>query len=318
MRFKPLVMILLAVVFGGSAMMAGNAWLKRQASARMPVEAARPSAPSTTTLVVASSQLRYGDEVTPLKLRQVAWPEDAIPPGSFRTVDEVLKAGVKRVALTAIEPNEPVLQGKITGEGQRATLSALIEDGMGAVTIQVDEVVGLAGLVLPGDRVDIFATQETNEDKGANTMFTDRILRNVRVLAVGQRADERADDPAVVRAVTIEVDQVGAQKIALASRSARLSLMLRKSGEAATASARRMSLEEIGENASGDAGGVSVRVTRGVKGGTTYAVPRSPLTGVPADAGMLAGDANGPDSTGNVRSRPPRSEAAAQPARTGP
>ena len=75
MRFKPLVMIFLAVVFGGSAMMAGNAWLKRQASARMPVEAARSSAPSTTTLVVASSQLRYGDEITPLKLRQVAWPE---------------------------------------------------------------------------------------------------------------------------------------------------------------------------------------------------------------------------------------------------
>ena len=230
-----------------------------------------------TTLVVASSQIRYGDELTAGGLREIPWPDSALPAGSFRTKTELLDGPSKRLALFSMEPNEPVLQAKITGAGQRATLSALLEEGMGAVTIQVDEVVGLAGLVLPGDRVDVFATQATatGVDGAGAAAFNDRVLQNVRVLAIGQLADDRTEKPSVVRAVTIEVTADGAQKIALAARTGTLSLMLRKAGETASLSSRRIAASEIGESASGTrADTINVRVTRGSER-TNYAVPRT-------------------------------------------
>ena len=273
MRFKPVIMIVLAVVFGGSAIAAGNSWLQRQAAQQRISPAAAPV--PAATIVVAASPLRYGDEVTALKLRQIPWHGDALPPGAFGTIGDVTGPGEKRVALAAIEPNEPLLKTKVTGEGQRATLSTIIEDGMGAVTIQVDEVVGLAGLVLPGDRVDILATQQTSDGEDQKAAFTDRILRNVRVLAIGQTADERTDKPSVVRAVTIEVDQRGAQKIALAAKTSTLSLMLRKAGETASRPSRRVALGEIGDDEAGPNGdAVSIRVTRRLAQ-TSYAVPKS-------------------------------------------
>jgi pilus assembly protein CpaB len=309
MRFKPLVMIALAVVFGASAIAAGNSWLQRQAAANRPAVVVQQDL-RTTTLVVAASPLRYGDELAASKLRQIPWPESAVPPGAFRTVDDLLKAGERRVALAPIEPNEPILPAKITGEGQRATLSALLEEGMGAVTIQVDEVVGLAGFVLPGDRIDVFATQEPASDDKQGAVFNERILQNVRVLGVGQIADERSDKPSVVRAVTIEVDAAGAQKVALAARSATLSLMLRKPGETASSSTRRMALSDIGEGGSGANDGINVRVTRGMQR-TTYAVPRSETAVVERPAPVL----ESPTEVGSVRRGPRiRAEASAVPA----
>ena len=136
--------------------------------------------------------------------------------------------GGKRVALTAIEPNEPVLSSKITGPGQRATLSAMLRDGMKAVTVRVNDVDGVGGFVLPGDHVDVVLTRQI--DKANAT--TEVVLQNVRVLAIDQIADERADKPSVAKAVTLEVDVVGAQKISLAASVGSLSLMLRKAGEA--------------------------------------------------------------------------------------
>jgi pilus assembly protein CpaB len=309
MRFKPLVMIALAVVFGVSAVAAGNSWIQRQAAEHRPVVSVQQDL-RTTTLVVAASPLRYGDELTPSNLKQVPWPENAIPPGTFRTVSDLFQSGQKRVALAAIEANEPILPAKVTGDGQRATLSALIEEGMGAVTIQVDEVVGLAGFVLPGDRIDVFATQDQSSDSGPGTVFNERILQNVRVLGVGQMADESTDKPSVVRAVTIEVDAAGAQKVALAARSASLSLMLRKPGETASSAARRITLSEIGEGGSGSGDGINVRVTRGTKL-TTYAVPKSgtALAETPAEI------PGGPTEVGSVRRGPrTRTEASALPA----
>jgi pilus assembly protein CpaB len=312
MRFKPIIMIVLAVVFGGSAIVAGNSWLKRQAAQQRPQVVVQQEV-STTTIVVAAKPLRYGDELTALKLRQIPWPESALPPGAFRTVDELTQAGKTRIVLAPLEPNEPVLAGKVTGDGQRGTLSALLEDGMGAVTIQVDEVIGLAGFVLPGDRVDVFSTQSRSSDGGEREEpFNQRILQNVRVLAVGQTADERTDKPSIVRAITIEVDPVGAQKVALAARLGSLSLMLRKAGETASRPGRRLAVSEIGDSAATDsnAGAVSVRVTRGTAR-TTYAVPQSGIVGVDTS----------PIAVGSVKSAPGasrvlnRTEAAAEPPR---
>ena len=122
--------------------------------------------------------------------------------------------------LASIERNEPLLRAKITGPGQKATLSAVIQDGMRATTVRVNDVEGVAGFVLPGDHVDILMTRQV--DKASSS--TDVVLQNVRVLAIDQLADDASDKPTVVKAVTLEVDTVAAQRVSLASSVGALSL----------------------------------------------------------------------------------------------
>ena len=159
---------------------------------------------ATQTMVVAAKPLRFGAELTAQSLREMPWPDAPLPEGAFAKIADLLKHG-KRVVLTAIEPNEPVLSVKITGPGQRATLSALVRPGMKAVTIRVNDVDGVGGFVLPGDHVDVALTRQVDKENAT----TQVVLQNARVLAIDQVADERAANPAVAKAVTLEVDTVG-------------------------------------------------------------------------------------------------------------
>src|SRR5262249_42154409 len=123
-----LMMIAVAAVFGLLAVFVAQSWLNRQAESRLRSIEANKKPISEQTLVVASRALRFGNAVEAAALREVPWPQDAIPAGSFKTIQELTGSG-RRVVLTAIEANEPVLASKITGAGQRATLSATITPG---------------------------------------------------------------------------------------------------------------------------------------------------------------------------------------------
>jgi pilus assembly protein CpaB len=138
----------LCSLFGLIAVFLAQTWLNNQADARMrSLEAQRKSAPASHTMVVASKALRFGDELAAHSLREVPWPDDALPAGAFSRVAELTSG--KRVVLMPIDANEAILAAKITGPGQRATLSAMLRDGMKAVTIRVNDVEGVAGFVLP-------------------------------------------------------------------------------------------------------------------------------------------------------------------------
>jgi pilus assembly protein CpaB len=240
-RFSTILMIGFAVVFGLLAVFLAQAWLNSQAEMRARSLDAQKKPIATRTLVVASKPLRFGTELTAQHLREMAWPQEGLPAGSFASIADLLSSG-RRVALTAIEPNEPVLGTKITGANQRATLSAVLRDGLKAVTIRVNDVDGVGGFVLPGDHVDVVLTRQKDKDKASN----DVVLQSVRVLAIDQSADERADKPSVVKAVTLEVDTTGAQKLALAASVGTLSLMLRKAGEAQSEFTRQITLSDLG------------------------------------------------------------------------
>jgi pilus assembly protein CpaB len=236
-------MIGFAVVFGLLAVFVAQAWLSRQAELRLKsVEPPQPAV-ATRTVVVATAPLRFGMPLSAQNTREVAWPQDAIPNGSFGSIKDALSGG-KRIVLAAIEANEPVLRAKVTGPGQRATLSAVIDPGRRAVTIRVNDVEGVAGFVLPGDRVDVLLTRQL--EKGAGN--TDVVLQNVKVLAVDQLADDSTDRPALAKAVTLEVDTPGAQKLSLASSIGSLSLSLRKAGEAELEGTRRVSVSDLGNS----------------------------------------------------------------------
>ena len=241
MRASTIVMIGFAVVFGLLAVFIAQVWLNNQAS-KQAKQIEVPTVPMKT-IVVAKQPLRFGAELSAAVLKEVPWPEASLPTGSFSKISDLLRGG-RRVVLTAIEPNEPVLSLKITGPGQRATLSALVKPGMKAVTIRVNDVEGVGGFVLPGDRVDVVLTRQI--DKGSAT--TQVVLQNTRVLAVDQIADERAAKASVAKSVTLEVTTVEAQKVWLASSVGNLSLLLRKAGDTAESQTRKITLSDLSSN----------------------------------------------------------------------
>lgn len=284
MRTSTIVMIVFAVVFGLLAVFVAQSWLNNQAAIRMKSLEAQKKPLATNTIVVASKPLRFGNEISKNTVREIPWPSDAVPVGAFTTVNSLLEEG-RRVVLTAIEQNEPVLSTKITGPGQRATLSAVIREGFRAVTVRVNDVEGVGGFVLPGDRVDVMLTRQIDK----NNASTDVVLQNMRVLAIDQIADERSDKPAVVKAVTLEVDTIGAQKLSLAASIGTLSLMLRKAGEAAGGYTRRVTISDLSTTTTAvtqpknSKGTVNVEVVRGTSR-QQYSVPSENKLRSAADA----------------------------------
>ena len=269
MRASTFVMIGFAVVFGLLAVFIANVWLNNQANQRAKSMESTAKPAATKTIVVAKQPLRFGTELNASQLEEVPWPAEAMPAGAFAKVSDVLSQG-RRVVLAAIEPNEPVLALKITGPGQRATLSALVKPGMKAVTIRVNDVEGVGGFVLPGDRVDVVLTRQI--DKGQAS--TEVVLQNTRVLAVDQSADERAAKAAVAKSVTLEVTTVEAQKVWLASSVGSLSLLLRKAGETAESQTRKITLNDLGSNdAPADKGGTTTIVVTRAAAKQNYTVP---------------------------------------------
>jgi len=267
-RTSTIVMIAFAGLFGLLAVFLAQTWLNKQTELRMrSLEAQRKTAPART-IVVATRPLRFGDELNAAAMREVAWPDDALPAGAFAKIAE-LSSG-RRIVLGPIDINESILAAKITGPGQRATLSAMLQDGMKAVTIRVNDVEGVAGFVLPGDHVDVVVSRPGDQ----NVAMSDVVLQNARVLAVDQLADQRAEKPSVVKAVTLEVDVTNGEKLALASLVGTLSLMLRKAGETAEATARRVTIADLGRSTplAGDVRFTTIGVTRSSKR-QDYSVP---------------------------------------------
>jgi pilus assembly protein CpaB len=240
MRASTIVMIGFAVVFGIIAVFIAQAWLNNQADLRARKLDAKPVV-ATQTIVVAREPLRFGTELKSSMLAEVTWPAQALPAGAFAKIGDLLGGG-RRVVLAAVEPNEPVLALKVTGAGQRATLSALVAPGMKAVTIRVNDVEGVGGFVLPGDRVDVALTRQI--DKTSAT--TEVVLQNAKVLAIDQSADERATKASVPKSVTLEVDTLQAQKLSLAATVGSLSLLLRQAGDTSDDKTHKITLKDLG------------------------------------------------------------------------
>ena len=262
-------MIGFAVLFGLLAVFLAQIWLNNQADERLKsIDAQRKAAPPARSIVVAGKPLRFGDELSSGALREMPWPDNALPAGAFGKIADVTSS--KRIVLMPIDTNEAVLASKITGPGQRATLSAMLGDGMKAVTIRVNDVEGVAGFVLPGERVDVVLTRAGEKNNAIN----DVVLQNVRVLAIDQLADQRADKPAVVKAVTLEVDPTDGQKVALAATVGTLSLLLRKAGDVVSADTRRVTTRDLMTAPAQESHFVTISVTRPSKGERVeYTVP---------------------------------------------
>jgi pilus assembly protein CpaB len=181
-------------------------------------------------IAVARLPLEYGTALTAENIRMVSWPSTSLPAGAFQSL-KGLYGGEARIVLRPIEAGEPILPGKITGFGGRASLSELLETDMRAVAVRISDVAGVAGFVLPGDRVDILLTRTPKLDGevGEIEPVTDILLQNVGVLAIDQIPNQKQTDPLVGKTATLAVDQQSAQKLALAGQVGTLSMALRNS-----------------------------------------------------------------------------------------
>jgi len=242
-RGNTIILLIIAVIFGSLAVLAANFWLRVQTPQIS--EKPAPAKVETSTIVVASRDLKFGEPLTEDFLREIPWPRDSVPEGAFAKIADINKEG-RRVVLTAIGPNEPVLAWKISGPGARATLSALVTDGMRAVAVRVNDTSGVAGFILPGDRVDVLYTKEGGEAGNA----IDILLQNVRVLALNQVADEKKSDPIIAKVATLELTPLDAQKVSLAQSTGGLTLTLRAAGSLDQAPAQRIVEAELVSNPS--------------------------------------------------------------------
>src|SRR5215472_19255913 len=193
----------------------------------------------TKKVVVATTDLKFGDKLTAGFLREVDFPPASVPEGTFPSIAD-LTAGEPRVVLESIRAGEPILATKVSGSGGKASLSTVIDMDMRAITIRVDDVSGTAGFITPSDRVDVMLTH--GDSQGTTT---DVLLQNIKVLAVDQEANEHKDKPTVVKAVTLEVTPDQAQKISLARTIGTLSLALRNLANAVPVPTRPISIRDL-------------------------------------------------------------------------
>ncbi len=249
-RVKLMIAMGLALVCAVSAVYLSNAWFDAQFS-RFQTAAVKEPEPETPKIkiVVASKPLKYGVALTPGVLSEIEWPGDAIPTGAFRSTSDLITSEGARVVLTSIALNEPILSNKITSPGQSASLSALLRDGYTAVTVRVDDVLGVAGLITPGDRVDVLWTRVNGQGTEADQTYTEVLLQRVRVLALDQTLEDKTKTDKMpggyAKAVTIEVSTMQAQKVALATSTGKLFLSLQTVADNTAAKSRRVTLSDL-------------------------------------------------------------------------
>jgi pilus assembly protein CpaB len=173
-------------------------------------------------IVVAAQSVSLGARLTEADLRMAPWPRAVPLEGSFKKFSDVVGRGV----VTPMIANEPVLDSKLAPTGVAAGLTAAIPEGMRAVGVKVNDVIGVAGFVLPGSRVDVLLSGSPN--KNGDLEMSKVILENVQVLAAGQNVTSDVNGkPQQVQVVTLLVGPEESQKLALASADGKIQLALR-------------------------------------------------------------------------------------------
>lgn len=210
---KAILMVVIAIILALGAVLMAARWVSQQATV------------ASSKVVVAAKDLDLGTRLSPELLKTVDWPTASLPEGAIqdpKTLDT-------RVIKTNLLKGEPVLEAKLAPLGAKGGLSAVIGEGKRAITVRVNDVIGVAGFALPGNYVDIVVNteDETAKTSAMNKFVSKIVLEHILVLAVAQEASRDETKPRVVNAVTLEVTPEQAEKLDLARSVGSLSLVLR-------------------------------------------------------------------------------------------
>lgn len=221
MRSRGMLMLLIAALAGLAAVVLAARWMQSQNS-------------GAGKVAVAALEIPLGSAITPDMVRLIDWPTDNQPPGAFGELDKLHG----RVVTGTVQRGEPVLDARLAPVGTKGGLSAVVPAGKRAMTVRVNDVVGVAGFALPGTYVDVLVN---TQGEGAANGDRDRtiskiVLERILVLAVEQEADRDSTKPKVVNAVTLELTPAQAELVDLARSVGTLSLVLRNQSESQAAS----------------------------------------------------------------------------------
>jgi pilus assembly protein CpaB len=212
------LMMAVALVLAAGAVVVAARWINGQA------------ANGTGKVAVAVVDIALGSRLNPDMVRLVDWPAGAMPPGAIS--DPKLLAA--RVTRASLQRGEPLMEGKLAPPGTQGGLSAVVAEGKRAMTVRVNDVVGVAGFALPGNFVDVLVN--TQEDGVRNASARDAsiskiVLERILVLAIAQEAGRDETKPKVVNAVTLELTPQQAERLDLARSVGTLSLVLRNQAD---------------------------------------------------------------------------------------
>jgi pilus assembly protein CpaB len=215
-RMRVLVVLILALTVGSALAFATYNYVQKAPSSRTVSLPTRP-------VVVAATDLELGAELTSGDIRVINWPSNAVPKGAIEDPKDVIGRGL---VLPLIE-NEPILPMKLASKEAGAGLPPAIPPGLRAMSVRVNEVIGVAGYVVPGTRVDVLVT--LNATQQSQDMTSKVILTDVQVLAAGTKIDQNADKgkPMPVSVVTLLVTPDEAERLTLASTEGKIQLALR-------------------------------------------------------------------------------------------
>lgn len=211
-NIKAIGLLLLAVLTGLAAAVYASGWVSRQGGI------------ASNRVVVAAVDIELGSKINAQMLSTVDWPAGSVPPGAFNDMKEVQD----RVVKVSVLRGEAVMEGKLAPVGTQGGLSAVISPGKRAMTVRVNDVVGVAGFALPGNYVDVVVNAQQDRAKGEEgKQISKTVLEHVLVLAVAQEAGRDDTKPKVVSAVTLELSLEDSEKLDLARSVGTLSLVLR-------------------------------------------------------------------------------------------
>jgi pilus assembly protein CpaB len=215
-RSRPWFMLVLALTSGILAALLALRYLRERTTPLMASE------PKRANIVLSARSLPVGAVVSERDVKVVSWPGDAVPAGYIRSVKDAVGRGI----ITPVAENEPLLAAKTSTKDAGGGLAILIRDGMRAVSVRVDEIIGVAGFVLPGTRVDVMLTLDKGPDRPQ--AITKTLLQNVQTLAAGQSVTrDKEGKPQTVTVITLLVTPDDAELLALAAKEGRLQLALR-------------------------------------------------------------------------------------------
>jgi pilus assembly protein CpaB len=188
---------------------------------------AQAYAKDMNNVVVAKVDIPLGTKIVAEQLAVVQFPKNSTPDGTFETIDKL----VGRVAVTSFAPREPITETRLATEGTAGGLTAVIPEGYRAMTVKVDDVVGVSGFIMPGALVDVVVVIQPDDSTTGKGPISKIVLQNIKVLANGQNIDHPKDEREAnsVKAVTLQVTPEQAEKLALASTEGKLQLVMRNS-----------------------------------------------------------------------------------------
>lgn len=204
--------------------------------------ASRQEIVPTTTVLVATRQLKYGEPLLQEDVREVLWPVSAIPEGTFQAITDLFPEtdvnGRNRVVLRAMEPDEAIMAVKVTQPGQDAGIMSQLERGMRAIAIKVDVTSGVSGFLRPGDRVDVYWTGSIQGvAEGTRGEVTRMIQPSIELVAVDQTASTEITGATIARSVTVVGTPAQVAALKLAESTGRLTLALVGAGDDTIAAA---------------------------------------------------------------------------------